>query len=636
MEHEPTTPEAPAEQPEGRFGEPWDRWLADPAGTLAWAIPLLLGALIFGHALDRWRVWEAEIFTLVLARLPFGQMLEQAARDVHPPLQYIVPGFFVMLSTDDWLLRVPSGLAALAAVGLIMLIARRDLGRDAVPLAGLALATAPFAVLYAGSGRAYASMILLGLALLWASGEVARGPRPIRGAAFLGLLASLSLYTHYAMGAPLLGAALALLLGSRSGPGGRWWQRLLVGWGALFLAAISFLPWLDKLVGQADHVKSGKRTLDVLHYALWPLVRYVPLSSWLWLAAGLLGLGLLLLRARGRRGFYLAWAASLVLGPWLLSSSVDMVMRPYAHAGLLGPMALLTTAGLWGPARWLLAHRGARLAWLSAAALAVLVFHGVPIARLLILPSAPFSFSVRDGEKGVFDSEREIALLEASMVSGERIVLPGLSSPGRYRHHLARIDLGPDHALPQSDDWVGSAATDQPEGERWGAPAPETGCTLAWAFPFVLTIPSQEGCERLMSALREAAERQPHGPFLMELASDALRRGDREGAMGLAAQAEAVSPAWPQPARVQAELLLEAGDAVGAMAAARRGLVVAGRWDPEAAAALRDLRVRALTKQGRKDETQREIELIQCAQRTRRSPGPRQLCFLDVWLPSGE
>lgn len=621
------------DRPTARWGEPYDSWWAELSAALPWAIPMVLAVALFGHGLARWRLWEAEIFTLQVARRPLGQLLEQAAQDVHPPLQYLIPSQFVMHSTSDWLLRVPSFLALLGAVWLLMVVARRDLGADHRSLAGLLLATSPFAVLYAGSGRAYALLILLGVGLYWASGEVARGPRPGWGAAALGVLASAGLYTHYAMAAPILGASLAVLVGSRSRHQVSARRRIALGAGALLLAGLSFLPWLSPLAHQIDDDQKVARTKDVLAYLLWPLVRYVPLASWCWLALATTGLVLVLWRRRGMRAFVLAWVAAAVLGPIALATSADMVRRLYVHAGFLAPMALLVAAGLRGPERVVQRWLPTRLAWLPLAATPLLILHAFPIARTLSLPSSPFGFTIPDGEKGVYDSRQEIAVIAAAMGSEDRIVLPKLSSSQRYHHQRAKLNWGECSTAAQTGDWVGLPAPDRGEGKRWevGEQQREQGCVMAWAFPFMLELPNDAACERLLEEILTSTAREAHGPFLLELAAAAHRSGDQAAAMDYASKAVESAPAWPMPALFLAELQLEEGEAQQALVTAGRGLVVAGRWHPEAAPALREQRTRALKALGRRGEIPQEQVLADCAARTVRAPAARQRCFLDVF-----
>ena len=58
-------------------------------------------------------IWYDELFTMGLASQPFGELISITARDVHPPLYYVIVKlfliFFRVLGADRWVAAFVSG-----------------------------------------------------------------------------------------------------------------------------------------------------------------------------------------------------------------------------------------------------------------------------------------------------------------------------------------------------------------------------------------------------------------------------------------------------------------------------------------------------------------------------------------------
>ena len=58
------------------------------------ALFLLVRSVILSFSID---IWYDELFTMEFVKRPVGEMLSLAARDVHPPLYYMIVRFFVVI-----------------------------------------------------------------------------------------------------------------------------------------------------------------------------------------------------------------------------------------------------------------------------------------------------------------------------------------------------------------------------------------------------------------------------------------------------------------------------------------------------------------------------------------------------------
>ena len=187
-------------------------------------------SLLFARSL-----WFDEIFTAWAARLPLDELLSALRLDSGPPGFYVLEKPFAWLAgrfpSGDWVLRVPSFLAALA-----LLFAAKTLPR-ASRLVFVSLASCSVLVtLYAVEARPYALLGLLALAafLLALSG----GETPGRLVA-VAAAAAAALSCHYLAIFVVAALVVLALLGRR--------LRSAV---ALAAGAAAFLPWWPILRAQ--------------------------------------------------------------------------------------------------------------------------------------------------------------------------------------------------------------------------------------------------------------------------------------------------------------------------------------------------------------------------------------------------
>ena len=194
------------------------------------------------HRLDLLPMWNDELFTVRVAQLPVGAMIQMVRGDVHPPLYFLLAHYWVAIASGDVLiqLRLLSVVfALLSTIALDRLWLKHSPPR--VRLWCLALWTSSACLLlYSRMARSYSLQVLGFVVVAWAAWrwrqEFSSWKRLLLWA---GSLAAL-LYTHYVPGiAVWAGANVLLFQHARQRPG-----RLLAG-NAIVLAA--YLPWLVTL-----------------------------------------------------------------------------------------------------------------------------------------------------------------------------------------------------------------------------------------------------------------------------------------------------------------------------------------------------------------------------------------------------
>ncbi|WP_335945135.1 glycosyltransferase family 39 protein [Pseudomonas sp. G166] len=219
------------------------------ADRSALAAVVVLALVVRFHGITVPAIWYDEAFSVLLARHEPWQIWSLTARDVHPPLYYLVLHYW-MVWFGDGVLAVRS-LSAIADVGTVLLsIKLMSLAatRRATWMAALLLALLPISIRYSQEARMYT---LLGFWLMGATVAlvcwIKEGERKHFAIIYV-LLMTAALYTHYF-------AALCVLVHWFYW----WWGRpgvsqtmLPVRWWILANAAIVvlFVPWLPHFIDQ--------------------------------------------------------------------------------------------------------------------------------------------------------------------------------------------------------------------------------------------------------------------------------------------------------------------------------------------------------------------------------------------------
>lgn len=267
--------------------------------------PLLVAVLTLAAfalrliALGRDSLWYDETVSVSLAGQPVRELIAHTARDIHPPLYYLLLRGWLLLSgyptghadaTGHGLEFMAAWLSLAFGVLLVPLtwqLARRlGVGHAAATVAAGLAALSPFGVWYSQEVRMYTLGASLGVVCLLATLPFLQhaGPRRLRWAAplyalaaaagmytlyyFAFLLVSLNLLVLARMTTPLLRARQSLDRAPMQST--RAWQPIAMWLAAQAAAALLYLPWLPVAWRQAtDPPVPPWRTAPNALAALW-------------------------------------------------------------------------------------------------------------------------------------------------------------------------------------------------------------------------------------------------------------------------------------------------------------------------------------------------------------------------------
>ena len=147
------------------------RWV-EPRTLPAVLFVLLVALLLRLHGLDAESLFMDEIRQVSYYAHGLGEIVELAASQQQPPLDYWIGHLVFQLDRSDFAARLPAALFGAASAGLLVLLAARHLGTGPTTALGLLYALMPFPIYYAQDARPYAIAIffflLLLLVLRWA------------------------------------------------------------------------------------------------------------------------------------------------------------------------------------------------------------------------------------------------------------------------------------------------------------------------------------------------------------------------------------------------------------------------------------------------------------------------------------
>lgn len=198
---------------------------------------LIIGVMIRGHGLPVSSIWYDEAFSAAITRLPLLEMIRALATDFNPPLWEMILWQWTRISGSLIVLRLPSLIFSICALGLFWLIMDElEFTGNQRLLASALAAFLPGHFLIAQDARVYALLTALYMmAVLFA----------LRGR-WLGLTAisGLMLYAHSVSGAFLVGV---YLLAWYKHPGQ---LRMIILSGTV--AIISWIPWMPNVLSTAQ------------------------------------------------------------------------------------------------------------------------------------------------------------------------------------------------------------------------------------------------------------------------------------------------------------------------------------------------------------------------------------------------
>lgn len=537
--------------------------------------------------MQRWPMWNDETFTWGISRGPLAQTMKAVVGDVHPPLYFFVNALVApMLADQDESWRLTALLASLAAVPLVWwgarTVARASGSRHAELYAAIAawiVGTNPTVVAMAVSARQYGQLLLVGAAVFALGAQVLFGSRRRASVVALGVAVAAALYTHYAAIAVVLGLALG---GVASLPGRSDARARAVDLVAgLAGGGLLFLPWaLGPMQAQlaATAGESTARNLSILRYAFWSPNEASPAVSWALVAAQAAGVVVAVRRRSPTDRLLLGFVVAGVLVPWVLSASPRSA-RTRNFTDLLPAAALL--AGLGGRALWGLAVDWAerRLPALAGRvprgpAAGGLVFVALGAAALQQMDARPVSPEIGNLWR---DIQIEGDVLAASIPYDARLAFRPyfLSQYDRYAPELRAHLIPRDADLAAQDarlTWIVSNP-DTPVSIRDAYPKE---CVFVYAFEWVVYAAPGPGCDALQRWMTEVSDApgrtHDYVPFLVERGVRARDAGRTAEAEQLLARAADRIHGYSEPARILAQLRLDAGDAAGAVEAATRAV----------------------------------------------------------------
>jgi uncharacterized membrane protein len=322
-------------------------------------------------------LWLDEAITFHRSRLPFGELIADAAKTYHNPAYFMFVHFWMTLGDSEFMLRLPSAVCGVFTIFFTFGIGRIAAGNWAGFGAALVLCLNPKALEYDQEARMYApyslgaSIAMYGV--IWLCSEPAEAAFPVwklvkdraaRAAhrdafrAWLGVLAGcvIALYCHATAVLFVTACSVVALVFLAVRPERR---EFLVNWIVVNLVVIAlFSPWLPSLFTQTQDIHShGFWIPEPTLERVYSVVRAVLMFGWRfpWLSAVMVPIALVGSFALRKRPLVLAalWLFTLLCpGLLLLASLRQPIFMPRLMLWAAIPFAVLLACGLTAP-RWL-------------------------------------------------------------------------------------------------------------------------------------------------------------------------------------------------------------------------------------------------------------------------------------------
>ncbi len=332
------------------------------------ALWLLVRSVLLSFSID---IWYDELFTMEFVKRPVGEMLGLAARDVHPPLYYLIVRAFIVVFDalgilgDGAMKIAPEELAKLVSIlpfFVIMLygvtVIRKRFGLLSAGIFSFAIVSMPQMPEYTTEIRMYSWALLFVTGMLLHSYLLFESFRSgnekgwdIGNGLALWLYASASAYTHYygAMAAGIIYGMLFVVIliffikamksGGKESVSFKAFGMLII---CMNLTAIAYVLWLSVFLSQASAVKANYWIQPVGIRSLGSAVKYlfkgyfsnekiaVVVAVVFFITITALFIKNLIAYAKNRQDAYLFTILSLLVLPLLVSGGLiaSVLLRP--------------------------------------------------------------------------------------------------------------------------------------------------------------------------------------------------------------------------------------------------------------------------------------------------------------------
>jgi hypothetical protein len=201
-------------------------------------------------------MWLDEALTVNIASQPLHQIPQALRHDGHPPLYYLLlHGWMNLVGTSNAAIRSLAGIFGVLTVPAIWLVGRRVGGRTVAWCAAVVIAVMPFAIRYSTENRMYSLLMLLALLAWLCADQALRRPRPVPLVGLAVCTGALLWTQYWAMWLGVAAAAMVIFRLVRARRSGERARARAAAWvlGALFVGALSFIPWVPTLLYQQAH-----------------------------------------------------------------------------------------------------------------------------------------------------------------------------------------------------------------------------------------------------------------------------------------------------------------------------------------------------------------------------------------------
>jgi mannosyltransferase len=206
---------------------------------------IILGILFFGLFLrllnlGKKSLWLDEAFNLAVVKSGIKALWSKTFETHHPPLHFILQGFWIRFGETEFWLRLLPALFGAAAIPLLYVFAKKLAGKEAaITSIGLA-AFSPLLIWYSQEARPYSFVVAVGMAAMMAALNLFQKPK-LSGTFFFTVIMIAAFYTHYEMILLIpFQFFLLIFLTARKKSLFRPFYYWLSG---LILSGIAFIPW---------------------------------------------------------------------------------------------------------------------------------------------------------------------------------------------------------------------------------------------------------------------------------------------------------------------------------------------------------------------------------------------------------